>query len=237
MRINKFLASCGVASRRNSEQYVLEGRVKVNGKVVTALATEINVDNDTVTLDGRTVSLPKNHIYLMMNKPKGFICTVSDDRERKTVIDLLPENFKSKRVFPIGRLDYDSEGMLLLTTDGDLANRLMHPGSDVSKTYVCKVEGQVPEADLAKLRKGVMLDGTLTKKAKVKLLEFDGKISRFEISISEGRNRQIRRMFETINKEVIFLRRVAIGDLRLGGLYRGESRELKPHEIEYLMKL
>jgi 23S rRNA pseudouridine2605 synthase len=236
MRINKFLASCGVASRRNSEQYVLEGRVKVNGKVVTALATEINLNNDTVTLDGKTVSLPKNHIYLMMNKPKGFICTVSDDRERKTVIDLLPDNYKSKRVFPIGRLDYDSEGLLLLTTDGDLANRLMHPGSDVGKTYVCKVEGQVPEAEIAKLRKGVMLDGSLTKKAKITLKEFDGKFSRYEITISEGRNRQIRRMFETVNKEVVFLRRVAIGDLRLGGLYRGETRELKPEEIEYLMK-
>ncbi len=143
MRINKFLASCGVASRRNSEQYVLEGRVKVNGKAVTALSTEINTENDTVTLDGKVVSLPKNHIYLMMNKPKGFICTLSDDRERKTVIDLLPDNFKSKRVFPVGRLDYDSEGLLLLTTDGDLANRLMRPASEVQKTYVCKVEGQV----------------------------------------------------------------------------------------------
>lgn len=236
MRINKFLASCGIASRRNSEQYVLEGRVKVNGKVVTSLSTEINIDNDTVVLDGKTVALPKKHIYLMMNKPKGFICTLSDDRERKTVIDLLPENFKNKRVFPIGRLDYDSEGLLLLTTDGDLANRLMRPQSEVLKTYVCKVEGQVPEADLAKLRKGVMLDGVLTRKAKVKLLEFDGQISRFEVGITEGKNRQIRRMFETVNKEVIFLRRVAIGDLKLGGLYRGETRELKPHEVEYLMK-
>lgn len=236
MRINKFLASCGIASRRNSEQYVLEGRVKVNGKVVTALSTEIREDKDVVTLDGKVVSLPKKHIYLMMNKPKGFICSVSDDRERKTIIDLLPEEFKNKRVFPIGRLDYDSEGLLLLTTDGDLANRLMHPSGDVNKTYVCKVEGQVLEADIAKLRKGVELDGSLTKKAKIKLLEFDGKLSRYEITISEGRNRQIRRMFETINKEVVFLRRVAIGDLRLGGLYRGETRELKPEEIEYLMR-
>ena len=236
MRINKYLASCGIASRRNSEQYVLEGRVKVNGKVVTALSTEIREDKDVVTLDGKVVSLPKKHIYLMMNKPKGFICSVSDDRERKTIIDLLPEEFKNKRVFPIGRLDYDSEGLLLLTTDGDLANRLMHPSGDVNKTYVCKVEGQVLEADIAKLRKGVELDGSLTKKAKIKLLEFDGKLSRYEITISEGRNRQIRRMFETINKEVVFLRRVAIGDLRLGGLYRGETRELKPEEIEYLMR-
>lgn len=236
MRINKFLASCGVASRRNSEQFVLEGRVKVNGKVISSLSTEINIDNDTVLLDGKAVSLPKKHIYLMMNKPKGFICTLYDDRERKTVIDLLPDNFKNKRVFPIGRLDYDSEGLLLLTTDGDLANRLMRPQSEVLKTYVVRVEGQVPEADLAKLRKGIMLDGVLTRKAKVKLLEFDGEISRFEVGITEGKNRQIRRMFETINKEVVFLRRVAIGDLKLGGLYRGETRELKQHEVDYLMK-
>ncbi|MBO5223071.1 MAG: rRNA pseudouridine synthase [Clostridia bacterium] len=237
MRINKFLASCGVASRRNSEQYVLEGRVKVNGKVVTALATEINVDNDTVMLDGKAVRLPHKHIYLMMNKLKGVVCTVSDERERKTVMDYLPANYKGKRIFPIGRLDYDSEGLLLLTTDGDLANRLMHPSGDVGKTYICKVEGQVPEADLAKLRKGVELDGTRTKKAKITLLEFDGKLSRFEITITEGRNRQIRRMFETINKEVVFLKRVAIGNLKLGGLSRGESRDLRPEEIEYLMKL
>lgn len=237
MRINKFLASCGVASRRNSEQYVLEGRVKVNGKVITVLATEINVDNDTVTLDGKVIHLPNKHIYLMMNKLKGVVCTVSDERERKTVMDYLPANYKNKRVFPIGRLDYDSEGLLLLTTDGDLANRLMHPSGDVGKTYICKVEGQVPEAELAKLRKGVELDGTLTKKAKITLLEFDGKLSRFEITITEGRNRQIRRMFETINKEVVFLKRVAIGNLKLGGLSRGETRELKPAEIEYLMKI
>lgn len=237
MRINKYLATCGVASRRNSEQYVLEGRVKVNGKVVTQLATEINVDNDTVLLDGKTVSLPKNKVYLMMNKPKGFICTLSDEKERKTVIDLLPEIYKNKRVFPIGRLDYDSEGLLLLTTDGDLANRLMRPDSEIPKTYICKVEGRIAEHELAKLRKGVMLDGVMTKKAKLKLLEYSEDVSRVEVVISEGKNRQIRRMFETINKQVIFLKRVAIGNLKLGGLYRGETRELKPTEIEYLSKL
>lgn len=237
MRINKYLASCGVASRRNCEQYVLDGRVKVNGKVITSLSTEINVDNDTVWVDGKKLYLPEQKVYLMMNKPKGVVCTVSDDRERKTVIDLLPEGYKHKRIFPIGRLDYDSEGLLLLTTDGDLANRLMKPSSEIPKTYICKVEGQVPEADLAKLRKGVILDGTKTKKAKIKVLEFDGKISRIEVTITEGRNRQIRRMFETVNKEVIFLNRVAIGSLRLGGISRGEVRVLKDAEVNYLMKL
>ncbi|MBR2988095.1 MAG: rRNA pseudouridine synthase [Clostridia bacterium] len=237
MRINKFLAECGVASRRNSETLVLEGRVKINNKVVTKLATEVDPELDLVSVDGKPVKPIGKHLYIMMNKPKGYVCTVSDEFGRKTVMDILGDKYPGKRIFPVGRLDYDTEGLLILTTDGDLANRLMHPRNEISKTYVAKIEGEISEADLNKLRSGVELDGVKTKKCKVKLLEFNDNISRIEVTISEGRNRQVRRMFESINRDVIFLKRTAIGEIKLGGLFRGNFRELKERESEYLKKL
>ena len=234
LRINKYLASCGIASRRNCEQLVLDGRVEVNGKKITALATEIDEQVDKVSLDGKKVEPIHKHIYIMLNKPRGYITSTSDEKGRKTVMELLDDKFAGKRIFPVGRLDYDTDGLLLLTTDGELSNRLMHPRHEISKTYVAKIEGEVSEAELNKIRGGVILDGEKTKKCKAKVVGFENNESRIEVTISEGRNRQIRRMFETINREVVFLKRVAIGDIRLGGLYRGESRELKDEEIEYL---
>jgi pseudouridine synthase len=237
MRINKFLAACGVASRRKTEQFVLEGRVKLNGKVITDLATDVDEENDRVSLDGSEVKLPHKHTYLMMNKPKGFICSVSDEHDRKTVIDLLPPKYRERRVFPVGRLDYDSEGLLLLTTDGAFSDRLMRPANEVPKTYVCKIEGVVTEPEIARIRNGVVIDGIKTKKCKVKILETNANSTRVEITVTEGKNRQIRRMFESIGKNVTFLKRMAIGDLRVGGLSRGEVRELNEYEIDYLNKL
>ena len=237
MRINKFLAACGVASRRKTEQFVLEGRVKINGKVVTDLATDVNEEKDRVSVDGSEVKLPHKHIYLMMNKPKGYICSVRDEHDRKTVMDLLPVKYREKRIFPVGRLDYDSEGLLLLTTDGDFSDRLMRPANEVPKTYVCKIEGVVSEPEIARLRNGVEIDGVRTKKCKAKILETNAKTTRVELTITEGKNRQIRRMFEAIGKTVTFLKRMAIGDLRVGGLSRGEVRELNEYEVDYLNKL
>lgn len=237
MRINKFLAECGIASRRNSEEFVLAGRVCLNGKKVTTLTTDVDVYNDRVTVDGKIVHAINKNIYLKMNKPKGYVCTMSDDKGRKTVIDLIPDKYKDKRIFPVGRLDYDTEGLLLLTTDGDMAHKLSHPSNEVTKTYIAKVEGEIPEHKIAQLRKGVIIDGVPTKKCKIKLLEKDEKFSRFEVIISEGRNRQIRKMFESIEKEVVFLKRVSIGEIKLGGVTRGTVRELRNDEIEYLSKL
>ncbi len=234
MRINKYLALCGIASRRGCEQLVLDGRVAVNNKKITALATEIDEETDKVSVDGKKVEPIHKHIYIMLNKPKGYISTTSDEKGRKTVLELLGSKFADKRIFPVGRLDYDTEGLLLLTTDGELSNRLMHPRNEISKTYVAKIEGEISEAELNKIRGGVILDGEKTKKCKAKVVGFSDGISRVEVTISEGRNRQIRRMFEAINREVVFLKRVAIGDIRLGGLYRGEFRELKAEETEYL---
>lgn len=233
MRINKYLAQCGLSSRRNCELFVTEGKVKINGHIVTDLATDVKPD-DTVVVNGQKVTPIQQHIYIMLNKPKGYVCTTNDELGRKTVLELLGTKYNSKRIFPVGRLDYDTEGLLLLTTDGDLSNRLMHPHNEIPKTYVAKIEGEIEESELDKLRGGVLLDGVRTKKCKAKLLSFEDNISRIEVVITEGRNRQVRRMFESINREVIFLKRTAIGDLKLGGLYRSQHRELKPDEVDYL---
>ena len=233
MRINKYLSGCGIDSRRKCEQLVLDGRVRINGKTVTALGTDVK-DGDYVEVDGRAVALAQRKVYVMLNKPKGCVCTVHDEKGRKTVLDFVK---LKERIFPVGRLDYDTEGLLLMTTDGELSNRLMHPRHEISKTYVAKIEGEITEAELNKIRGGVVLDGEKTKKCKAKAVGFEDGMSRIEVTISEGRNRQIRRMFETINREVVFLKRVAIGEIRLGGLYRGESRELKDEEVEYLKNM
>lgn len=235
MRLNKYIAECGVASRRGADCLIEEGRIKVNGKSVTQPGTVIDEDNDTVLLDGKKIERVRRSIYLMLNKPKGCVSTVKDDKGRKTVLDYI--DIKDKRLFPIGRLDYDSEGLLLLTNDGDLAFKLTHPSHDIPKTYIAKVEGEVPESDLAVLRKGIVLDGIQTHRAKIKLLEYTEGISRLEVTIYEGRNRQVRRMFESIGKQVVFLKRTGIGDLRLGGLSRGTYRYLTEKEIQLLKNL
>lgn len=234
MRINKFLAECGIASRRNCEALVTAGRVRINGKTVKLLATDVDPENDLVSVDDKPVKLIARHLYIALNKPKGYVCTTSDEFGRKTVMDFFEGKYPGKRIFPVGRLDYDTEGLLILTTDGDLSNRLMHPRNEIPKTYVAKIEGEISESDLNKLRQGVMLDGVRTKKCKVRLLGFENNVSRIEVVITEGRNRQVRRMFESINRDVVFLKRTAIGNIKLGGLYRGNFRELKDNEVEYL---
>ncbi len=234
MRINKFLASTGVASRRKSEELIKDGRVKINGKVVFDLATSVS-EKDEVMVDDEVVNVKGDMVYIMMHKPKGYICSVIDDRERKTVMDLLPENLKHLK--PVGRLDYNSEGLLLLTNDGDLTYRLTHPSHEVPKTYIVRVEGEVKEGDLAVLRNGVVIDGERFGKAKVVKKEFKDKITKLEVTITEGKNREIRRMFEAVGKNVIFLKRMSIGELKLGGVTRGRYRELAIYEIEYLKSL
>ena len=235
MRINKYLAECGLASRRNCEQFILDGRVKVNGKKVTNLGIDIDTENDTLTVDGKKVKPINKYTFLMFNKPKGCVTTVKDEKNRKTVYDYL--QITDKRLFPIGRLDYDSEGLLIFTNDGDTAYKLTHPKNEIPKSYIVKIKGEISESELALLRKGIELDGFLTHRAKLKVVDFKDNISRIQMTIYEGRNREIRRMFEKIDKEVVFLKRVAIGDLKLGGLGRGQSRYLSDNEIFYLQNL
>ena len=231
MRINKYLAECGVASRRSSDEIIAEGRVKVNGKIVKQ-GTEINEYADSITVDGKKVSLAKKYEYYVMNKPKGYVCTVKDDKGRKTVMDLMPKN--TARLFPVGRLDYDSEGMLIFTNDGDLANRLTHPSNEIPKTYLVKTEGETPDKAVEKIRNGVMVDGKMTKKCSVKVIETCKNYTKLHVTITEGRNREIRKMFESVGKNVDFLKRIKIGDLPLRGLNRGEVRKLTAEEVEYL---
>ena len=228
MRINKYLAESGVCSRRAADKLIEEGVVKVNGKVC-GLGTEVNETEDRVTVNGRTVGLIKKYEYYIMNKPKGFVCTVKDDKGRKTVMDLLPPN--CVRVFPVGRLDYDTEGLLILTNDGDLTFKLTHPKNEIPKTYVVKTEKPVSDKDLGALRSGVVIDGVKTKKCNVTLVETTKEGSKLQITITEGRNRQIRKMIEAVGNSVDFLKRIKIGDLTVSGLNRGEIRKLSPEEI------
>lgn len=233
MRINKYLAECGVASRRACDKLIEDGEVLVNGKPCT-VGQNVE-DGDSVTVSGRKVTLVKKYDYYILNKPKGYVCTVSDEKGRKTVMDLLPKNIT--RVVPVGRLDYNTEGLLILTNDGDLTLRLTHPRNEIPKTYQVKIEGTITESALAKLRAGVIVDGTYTKKCNLRIIEESKEETKLSITITEGRNRQVRKMFEAVGKEVVFLKRVKIGDLTLRGLDRGKCRKLSTEEVDYLKNL
>ena len=234
MRINKFLADQGIASRRHADEMIEAGRVTVNGQTATIGMTLSG--GEDVALDGKLlVVAEKKELYYLMNKPKGVVCTVSDDRGRKTVMDLLPAEIG--RVFPVGRLDYDTEGLLVLTNDGDLSFRLTHPKNEVPKTYLVRVEGTMTEKDLNPIRSGVELDGILTKKCKAHIVETHKEYTKVHITITEGKNRQVRRMFESIGRTVAFLKRISIGKLTLTGLDRGKVRPLSEEEVIYLKNL
>nr|MBO4517791.1 rRNA pseudouridine synthase [Clostridia bacterium] len=234
MRINKFLAESGVCSRRAADKMIEDGLVKVNGKVCV-IGQEIDEFSDSVVVNGKKLNLVNSYEYYIMNKPKGYVCTVKDDKGRKTVMDLLPPNIT--RVFPVGRLDYDSEGLLILTNDGELTFKLTHPKNEVPKTYLVKTERPVSDTDINALRQGVFIDGVKTKKCSVQFVEKTKTGSKLRITITEGKNRQIRKMIETLGNSVDFLKRIKIGDLTLSGLNRGETRKLTAREVEYLRML
>ena len=233
MRLNKYIAECGVCSRRKADALIAEGRVSVNGKKVVELGTEVK-EKDSVFLDGKKILPVAHYEYIMLNKPKGCVTTFSDDKGRKTVYDYLNAD---RRLVPVGRLDYDSEGLLLFTDDGELTFRLTHPSSAIPKTYIVKIAGGISESDLAILRKGATYEGVKYSRCKVKLLGEENGMSRLEVVITEGKNREIRNMFAAVEKNVVFLKRTAIGELRLGGLGRGAKRELNEYEIAYLKSL
>lgn len=233
MRINKYLSGCGIDSRRKCETLVTEGRVRLNGKPVTSLATDVK-DGDAVEVDGRAVALIRREIYIMLNKPKGCVCTVRDDKGRKTVLDYIKIK---ERVFPIGRLDYDTEGLLLLTNDGELANKIAHPKNEVQKVYSVRVEGVPSDAELKRLRIGTEYGGVKYSPAKVVVIEKSDKETKLEITVTEGKNHEIKNMIESLGRRVLFLKRIAIGGIRLGGLSRGEWRYLNKRETELLMQL
>ena len=235
MRLNKYMASCGVASRRACDEIILEGRVRVNAVVVKKLGAQVDENNDIVAVDGKAIRIKGPFRYFMLNKPKGYITTVSDPQGRKTVMELLPE--MEARLFPIGRLDYNTSGLLLFSNDGDLAQKLTHPSFEFGKTYIAVVEGDVNEPELEKLRKGIDIGGFVTSNAQASVLKkFDGQ-SEVKLTIHEGKNRQVRRMFEALNMKVKSLKRIAIGKLSLGSLPEGECRELTEEEVKYLKEM
>lgn len=225
MRVHKYMALSGVASRRKSEVIVQEGRVKINGELAT-INTPVN-DGDVVTVDGQIIKVEENKVYLMLNKPLNCVTTSDDQFDRQTVMDFIDVK---ERVYPIGRLDYNTTGMLLLTNDGDLARKIMHPSSHLTKTYVAKVKGTPTEAEIKQFETGVVIDDKMTSPAKIKVIR-DGLV---EVQIYEGRNRQVRKMLDVIGHPVITLKRVRIGTLTLGELELGTYRTLTDKEIKYL---
>lgn len=234
MRINKFLAEQGVASRRGSDQLIEEGRVTINGK--RAKAGENVEASDVVEVDGKILSHKVKYEYYILNKPKGYVCTVSDEKDRKTVMEFLPAT--AGRVYPVGRLDYATEGLLILTNDGELAYRLTAPQSEIPKTYLVRIEGGILPQELNRLRAGVEIEkGVVTKKCRISVVETNKKYTELHVVLTEGKNREIRRMFEVIGKNIEFLKRIKIGELTLSGLDRGAIRKLSAEEVYYLKNL
>ena len=228
-RLQKLIAQAGICSRREAEKLIPAGRVSVDGKIVTELGAKADPSRNKIRVDGKILRFDTEKIYLLLNKPRGYVSTVHDERGRKTVLELLGENF-SERVYPVGRLDLNSEGLLLLTNDGELTNALIHPRYKIPKTYRAKISGIVTEEKLDKLRAGIELDDGLTLPAEIFLLD-DGQI---EITIHEGRNRQVRRMFAAIGCDVKRLRRIKFAGLTLDGLKVGKFRALTTDEIAEL---
>ena len=234
-RLQKVIASYGYASRRKAEDLIRHGKVLVNGKVITELGTKV-LANDIISIDGVIINKDVKHEYYLLNKPKGVVTTTSDEKGRTTVVDLIDT---TTRIYPVGRLDYDTTGILILTNDGELANLLMRPDSLVDKTYIAKVEGIVTIPSLQKLRNGVIIDGVKTKKARVRLKSYDKKkdTSVVEITIHEGKNHQIKKMLESVGNKVIKLRRERYANLNLKGLMPGEYRPLTIKEVKILYSL
>ena len=227
-RLQKLIARAGICSRREAEKLIAAGRVKVDGQIVRELGAKANL-NQNISVDGKLLTFDDEKIYLMLNKPRGYVSTAHDERGRKTVLDLLGENFQG-RVYPVGRLDLNSEGLILLTNDGDLTNALIHPRYEVSKTYRVKISGDVTEEKLDRLRAGIELDDGLTAPAEIFLLDKD----LVEVTIHEGRNRQVRRMFAAVGCDVKRLRRIKFAGLTLDGLKVGKWRSLTAAEVAAL---
>jgi len=229
-RLQKILSQAGIASRRASEKLMLEGRVSVNGTTITELGTKADPAHDDIRVDGRRVKAPERHRYLLLNKPRGYVTTRSDPQKRATVLDLM----KGVReyIYPVGRLDYDSEGLLILTNDGDLAARLTHPRHGVARVYEARVLGEPDRHDVERLSKGVTVEGRRTEPAEVVSLG----PGHLRITVREGRNRQVRKMCDAIGHPVSELRRVAVGPIRDPKLKPGQWRELTAQEVERLRR-
>lgn len=230
-RLQKTIASSGYCSRRKAEELIKKGHVMVNGEVITELGSKVD-SKDEIIVDG--IKLKKeNKEYYLLNKPRGVVTTTEDDKHRKTVVDLIDT---SARIYPVGRLDYDTTGLLILTNDGEFANLLMHPSNQIDKVYIAKINGILYPQQISKLKKGITINGVKTKGAKVKVKRYDKKAdtSLVEVIIHEGKNHQVKKMFESIGKQVLKLKRERVSFLGLEGLNSGEYRRLNPKEVKKL---
>lgn len=235
LRLQKFLAEAGIASRRKAEELIVTGKIQVNGNVVTKLGTKVDTNKDSIIYQNQKVTLKQNFVYIMLHKPEGYVTTVKDQFQRATVMDLLKD--VSERVYPVGRLDYDTSGLLLLTNDGDLTYRLTHPKHNIIKTYEAKVSGTPTEQNRIQFRRGIVIDDRKTQPAKLDIIKQYEKYSVVRIVIQEGRNRQVRKMCDAIKHPVLHLKRIGTGELFLNELEKGKYRYLTKKEIKYLKSL
>lgn len=230
-RLHKYMASCGIASRRKCENIILEGRVKVNGAIIDKIGTTIDDEKDEILVDNKRIKKEDKKVYILLNKPKGYISSVKDDRGRKTLLDIVKV---SERVYPIGRLDYNTSGAIILTNDGSVYNNIAHPGSNKSKVYVAVIKGVPSNKEIKQFEKGIDIGGYITAESKFEYIGSKDGNSKVIIEIHEGKNRQVRRMCDAIGHPVITLMRVAIGNIKLDNLKEGAWRYLTEKEIEYI---
>jgi len=234
IRLQKYLAKCGIASRRKAEGLIAEGRISVDGKIVKTMGVKVDPSRNRILFDGKPVSVEKEKIYYLLNKPKGYVTTVSDPQGRPIVTDLIKDI--NERIFPVGRLDLDTEGALLLTNDGDLAQKMQHPSYGVTKTYEALVIGKPQQKKLDVLKKGLLLEGRMTYPASVEVLKSFSRATLIKITIHEGRKRQVRKMFDTIGHPVNSLKRTAYGKLYLKNLPQGSYRRLNKEDLKNIFK-
>lgn len=235
VRLQKYIAMSGEASRRAAEKLIEEGRVSVNGNKIREQGVKVEVGADKVTIDGRELKLSSKKYYIMLNKPVGYVSTAKDQFDRPTVVDLVKTDLGDVRIFPVGRLDYETEGLLLMTNDGDFTYRVTHPKFHMDKTYIATIKGGITKGGMNLLKSGVHIDDYKTSPAQAEILDaFDGH-TMIKITIHEGRNRQVRKMFEAIGCTVTALQRIKIGTVELGNLPLGRWRHLTSHEVSYLM--
>lgn len=233
-RLQKYLAECGIASRRKCEEYILQGKVQVNGKTITKLGVKVNPEKDKITFEGKNVKQEERKVYILLNKPIGYVTTSDEQFGRDKVLDLVKVR---ERVVPVGRLDMYTSGALILTNDGDFVYKVTHPKHEITKTYTVTVKGIIKNEEVEQLRKGVKIDDYTTRPAKVKILKTDEEkdISRLEITIHEGKNRQVRRMCESVGRRVIALHRSKIGNIGVKDIELGKWRYLKDFEVNTLI--
>lgn len=234
IRLQKYMADCGVASRRKCEEYILQGKVKVNGNTVTELGTKVVPSIDKIEFEGRKITSESKHVYILLNKPIGYVTTTNDQFGRDDVLDLVKVK---ERIVPVGRLDMYTSGALILTNDGDFVYKVTHPKHEINKTYTVTLKGIITKEEVQKLQKGVDIGDYITKPAKVKILKTDEEkqISRLEIVIHEGKNRQVRRMCEAVGRKVLALHRTKIGEISVKDIPLGKWRNLKQEEIKKLL--